>query len=98
MVMTNDSMTRKESAHSQDVGTNGIHLASELSGTVTSHVRPAEPCTFVIFGASGDLTRRLLIPSLYNLAQEDLLPERFATIGVARSGTADELLDKFKAS
>ncbi len=39
----------------------------------------------VIFGASGDLTKRLLIPALYNLARTNLLPEKFALIGVARS-------------
>jgi glucose-6-phosphate 1-dehydrogenase len=55
-----------------------------------AHMRPADPCTFVIFGASGDLTRRLLIPALYNLAQSALLPEQFAVIGFARSeGTSD---------
>ena len=39
----------------------------------------------VIFGASGDLTRRKLIPALYNLAKNDLLSREFAVIGVARS-------------
>jgi glucose-6-phosphate 1-dehydrogenase len=48
-------------------------------------VRPAEPCCLVIFGASGDLTHRLLVPALYNLAVDGLLPEAFALIGVARS-------------
>ncbi len=48
-----------------------------------------EPCLLVLFGASGDLTRRLLMPALYNLACEGLLPERCAVLGVAR----DELTD-----
>jgi glucose-6-phosphate 1-dehydrogenase len=39
----------------------------------------------VIFGASGDLTRRKLLPAIYNLAQDDLLPENFAILGVART-------------
>ncbi|MDP3001298.1 MAG: glucose-6-phosphate dehydrogenase [Bryobacterales bacterium] len=47
--------------------------------------RPAGPCALIIFGAAGDLTRRLLLPSLYNLAREGLLSERFAVIGVARA-------------
>ena len=47
-------------------------------------VNLADPCTIVIFGASGDLTRRLLIPSLYNLAEMGLLAE-VAIIGIARS-------------
>ena len=63
-----------------------------------TRLAPADPCTLVIFGASGDLTRRLLIPSLYNLAQVGLLPDRFAIIGLARSGEAAELLAKYKES
>lgn len=39
----------------------------------------------VIFGAAGDLTKRKLIPSLYNLAREKLLPDEFAVLGVARA-------------
>jgi len=44
----------------------------------------------VIFGATGDLTKRLLIPALYNLLRTKVLPEKFALIGVARTaGTAE---------
>src|ERR1700720_1326217 len=51
---------------------------------------PADPCAMVIFGASGDLTKRLVVPALYNLARTKVLPERFALIGVARSeGTTE---------
>ncbi|MDH7798911.1 MULTISPECIES: glucose-6-phosphate dehydrogenase [unclassified Beijerinckia] len=50
----------------------------------------ADPCAMVIFGATGDLTKRLVIPALYNLARTKLLPEKFALIGVARSaGTVE---------
>jgi glucose-6-phosphate 1-dehydrogenase len=52
--------------------------------------RPADPCCFVIFGAAGDLTKRLLVPALYNLAVDHLLPERFAVVGVARAEMSDE--------
>jgi glucose-6-phosphate 1-dehydrogenase len=45
----------------------------------------------VIFGASGDLTKRKLIPALYSLEVEELLPERFAIVGVSRSGMDDHL-------
>jgi glucose-6-phosphate 1-dehydrogenase len=45
----------------------------------------AGPCALVIFGAAGDLTKRLLVPALYNLRRAKLLPEDFAVIGVARS-------------
>jgi glucose-6-phosphate 1-dehydrogenase len=47
--------------------------------------RPADPCAMVIFGASGDLTKRLVVPALYNLARTKVLPEQFALIGVART-------------
>jgi glucose-6-phosphate 1-dehydrogenase len=44
----------------------------------------ADPCVFVIFGASGDLTRSKLLPAIFNLCEEGLLPEEFAIVGVAR--------------
>ena len=44
----------------------------------------ADSCVFVIFGASGDLTHRKLLPAIYNLAESGHLPERFAVLGVAR--------------
>ena len=50
----------------------------------------AEPCTFVIFGASGDLARRKLIPALYNLACEDCIGGQFRVLGVGRTPLADE--------
>ena len=43
---------------------------------------PAEPCVLVVFGASGDLTKRLLVPALYNLSRTGLLPEHLAIVGV----------------
>jgi hypothetical protein len=45
----------------------------------------APPCVLVVFGASGDLTKRLLVPALYNLRAANLLPEQFALVGIARS-------------
>src|SRR6266404_2380193 len=47
-------------------------------------------CVVTIFGASGDLTKRKLIPALYNLAVEGRLPERFAVVGYARSEMSHE--------
>src|SRR5258708_17942458 len=44
---------------------------------------PAAACAMVIFGATGDLTKRKLLPALLNLAQEKVLPQHFAIIGVA---------------
>src|ERR1700736_5102324 len=44
---------------------------------------PAGPCLMVIFGASGDLTKRKVIPALYNLSQSGYLPANFAVLGFA---------------
>jgi glucose-6-phosphate 1-dehydrogenase len=49
-----------------------------------------EPTALVIFGASGDLTRRKLLPALYHLSRGQRLPARFAVIGVARSPMTDD--------
>jgi glucose-6-phosphate 1-dehydrogenase len=49
----------------------------------------SEPCVMVIFGASGDLTKRLLVPALYNLACDNLLSDNFAVLGVGRSEISD---------
>lgn len=46
--------------------------------------KKAEPCVMVIFGATGDLTKRKLFPALYNLAKQGFLPENFAIVGVGR--------------
>ncbi len=48
------------------------------------------PCLLVIFGASGDLTRRKLVPALYGLFRERLLPDGFAVLGVSRTPYADD--------
>ena len=53
-----------------------------------------DPCSFVIFGVTGDLAHRLVVPALYNLAAADLLPEKFCVVGIARKGmTSGELRD-----
>ncbi len=52
--------------------------------------KPAAPCAMVIFGAGGDLTRRLVVPSLYNLVCSKLLPEEFAIVGVDIAEHSDE--------
>src|ERR1700739_3762370 len=53
--------------------------------------QPAEPCAIVIFGASGDLTKRKLLPSLYNLGSYHLLPAHFSIVGVARRPLSDDV-------
>jgi len=52
--------------------------------------KTAEPCTIVIFGASGDLTARKLIPAFYHLFREKQLPPPFRIIGFARREKSDE--------
>ena len=52
--------------------------------------REIEPVVLVIFGASGDLTRRKLIPAVYDLFKHKLLPENFALLGVSRSKLSDD--------
>jgi glucose-6-phosphate 1-dehydrogenase len=52
-------------------------------GGAAGHGGPGAPCILVIFGASGDLTKRLLMPALYNLACDGLLPRQFAIVGIA---------------
>jgi glucose-6-phosphate 1-dehydrogenase len=59
--------------------------------------RRPEPCAMVIFGASGDLTKRKLFPALYSLAVRRLLPESFGVLGVARTEeTDDEFRERMK--
>jgi glucose-6-phosphate 1-dehydrogenase len=69
------------------------------SGNNNSSERPqrghrAPPCAIVIFGASGDLTRRLLMPALYNLVRARRIPNHFAIIGVDRTEWAE---DRFRS-
>jgi glucose-6-phosphate 1-dehydrogenase len=52
--------------------------------------RTSEPCVVVIFGATGDLTRRKLLPALYRLVRQRLLPAEFAVLGTARHAMSDE--------
>jgi glucose-6-phosphate 1-dehydrogenase len=57
-------------------------------------LKKSEPCVMVIFGATGDLTKRKLFPALYNLAKENFLPEKFAIVGVGRQ---EMLTEDFRA-
>jgi glucose-6-phosphate 1-dehydrogenase len=52
--------------------------------------RRPDPCILVIFGASGDLTAKKLLPAVYALAMRRLLPERFGIVGAARSAESDD--------
>jgi len=59
---------------------------------VTTQANPQVPdgCAFVIFGVTGDLTHRLVIPALYNLAEANLLPEKFCVVGITRKEMSSE--------
>ena len=62
----------------------------DLSQVPKGTERIPEPGILVIFGASGDLTKRKLLPALYHLRQANLLPREFAIVGVARRPLGDE--------
>jgi glucose-6-phosphate 1-dehydrogenase len=67
-------------------------VATERENPLTAGLErlPVAPTTLVIFGATGDLARRKLVPALYNLAHDGALPERFHLVGVARREKAHE--------
>ena len=56
-----------------------------------------EPCTLVIFGGSGDLARRKLIPAVYNLYLDEVLPSNYAVLGIGREKLSTEDLSWSKA-
>ncbi|HEX4594922.1 MAG TPA: glucose-6-phosphate dehydrogenase [Bryobacteraceae bacterium] len=69
-----------------------MQIAEDIAATDnnTGMGRPGDPCIMVIFGASGDLTKRKLIPALYNLAKDNLLSKEFALVGIARNELSSE--------
>src|SRR6201985_1393047 len=62
-----------------------------------SKERTPEPPVVVIFGASGDLTKRKLLPALFHLEQAGLLPQQFAVVGVARRQLGDSFAQDMRA-
>ena len=58
--------------------------------TDTKAAEPPPPCTLVIFGVTGDLTKRLLLPALRNLRRDGLLPDEFKLVGIASRDIGDE--------
>jgi glucose-6-phosphate 1-dehydrogenase len=68
-----------------------MQLAEDIASKgILGMGRPGDPCVMVIFGASGDLTKRKLIPALYNLAKDNLLSKEFAVVGFARNEMTSE--------
>ncbi|HEY2027363.1 MAG TPA: glucose-6-phosphate dehydrogenase [Gemmatimonadaceae bacterium] len=74
--------------------------ATAAFGQISPQDERADPCTMVIFGATGDLTKRKLFPALYELAAEHLLAPDFAVLGVGRDDTEtdDSFREKMKAA
>jgi glucose-6-phosphate 1-dehydrogenase len=60
--------------------------------TLKTAQKQPDPCSFIIFGVTGDLAHRLVVPALYNLAAAQLLPEKFCLVGVARKTMSNEEL------
>jgi glucose-6-phosphate 1-dehydrogenase len=83
--------------------TGSANLDELIECRLDTRRKAVEPCTIVIFGASGDLTARKLIPALYHLFKEKQMPEAFRIVGFARREKSDEsfraelreALDKF---
>jgi glucose-6-phosphate 1-dehydrogenase len=71
--------------------------AEDLSQVPHGGERIPDPGILVIFGASGDLTKRKLLPALFHLRQGNLLPEKFAIVGVARRPLGDEFAADMRA-
>ncbi|MBD5633089.1 MAG: glucose-6-phosphate dehydrogenase [Candidatus Eremiobacteraeota bacterium] len=69
--------------------TDGSSAPNPLRAGLDSN-RIADPCNIVFFGASGDLTKRMLIPAMYNLRLGDVLPTNFGIVGFSRSQKSDE--------
>ncbi len=66
------------------------HTALRGTEALAKTGQPAPACTMVIFGANGDLTKRLLMPALYNLSGSKLLDDKFSVLGIDRDAGSDE--------
>ncbi len=71
------------------MATTEVSITPEVAEASKKAEKTPEPCIVVIFGASGDLTKRKLLPALFHLEQSGLLPKHFAVVGVARRPLGD---------
>jgi glucose-6-phosphate 1-dehydrogenase len=78
------------------MATTQVTISPEALKASQHSERAADPCIVVIFGASGDLTKRKLLPALYHLQQAGNLPENFAVVGVARRPLEDSFAADMK--
>ena len=74
--------------------TNKMTSSEQVKGAVTKVDRVMESCTLVLFGASGDLAQRMVVPAIFRLARRGLLSPEFRLIGYARTRMTD---DEFRA-
>ena len=65
-------------------------MAAESNRSSSAYAGVTEPCTVVLFGASGDLAKRKVIPAMYDLAVHNSLGARYAIVGFARSAMTDD--------
>jgi glucose-6-phosphate 1-dehydrogenase len=77
-------------SHAASAADHAASAADHGAPTPAARPQPAPPSVLVIFGASGDLAKRKLIPALYNLAVAGYLPDAFAVVGVSRSPMSDD--------
>jgi len=74
------------------------HVVGSVGTDAPTAAVPSQPCVMLIFGASGDLTKRLLVPAIYNLACDGLLSENFALLGSAMDQmTSEQFREKMTA-
>ena len=78
------------------MATTQVTISPEALKASQHSERDPDPCVVVIFGASGDLTKRKLLPALYHLEQAGNLPEKFAVVGVARRPLEDSFAADMK--
>ena len=85
--------------HTGKLGMNSSQFDLNISSENTFPIRQPDPSTIVIFGASGDLTHRKLIPALYNLYRKVRLPESFCVVVLSRTAyTHDQFRHKLLAA
>jgi len=78
---------------------NSVIAAEKIPGSPIFQEAKPDPCAIVIFGITGDLAKRKLIPALYNLMVDRAMPERFAIVGLTRGSEGpDEMRERFRAT
>jgi len=76
-----------------------VIAAEKIPGTPLWQEAKAGPCAIAIFGITGDLSKRKLVPALYNLMADGSLPEQVAVVGITRRGmSSDEMRERFRQS